>query len=933
MGEERIFRYLSRIAVTPRFEHAIRTIEELALRSGVRPDAFRSRLILKAGELPDPERAAVNLVRFLESGFSTSFLTDFQEHTVLLDVFLELVGQSQYLADILVRNPELLRWLTVSGEMRRTKTADDFRREASSAVVPFERGERKHDALKRLHRREMLRIGAREILGEADEGTITAELSALADAIVDTVLGVAHEELNRRLGWNCPSTLAVIGLGKLGGDELNFSSDIDLVFVYDKDGELAAEAGRMRTLHEYHARLAESALAALTEFTPEGHLYRVDLRLRPDGTSGPLAMSLAAYRSYYEARGATWERQMLIKARPIAGDGGVGASFMKDLVPFVFPRTSLRPPWEEIAEMKQSIERQHPGATNIKLGSGGIRDIEFLVQGLQLLYGGKDDVLRSSHTVRTMHALAERKIIDSTTADRLIDAYWFLRKVEHRLQLFHGAQTHDLPEEEVETSLLARKLGFASATHFRKVLDGHRAFVKDQFDMITGGREGKDTPSSRHLKTATPDHDRKRELRSVDEIIERSPMPVVLRPRLQSLLDSPAHAASLRQALTRPALREVLIRTLTLSSVLAERFLAEPLLWESLIGSATQLLGSSAPGWSFLLKEDVYRYRLFNETRSAVRFLSRRIGITSFGLELSRLADDIVNACADSIRSNASERTAAEGLALLAVGRFGSREMSVGSDLDLVLLYDGARTSADRAEHFAGALVRALSESGGAYRTDFRLRPEGRNAPLAVELGYLGEYLRSRAELWELIALKRSRVLLAHGDIVKKVTGILRSAPTRVIARPGSYLRKMRKRMADERSEKGATDLKVNAGGIADIEFIAQAGAWLKGITAARPTGEVLRAASASRHLRSGELKRLQEALNFLRHTEVVVRLNSTSTTSILPSDSTVMDVLALSTGRWDRRGFVAHLRATMKSTRTIFLEVMRRTDHLSART
>ena len=281
------------------------------------------------------------------------------------------------------------------------------------------------DAVKRIHRREYLRIGAREILREAGVRTTTAELSALADAVIEAVLEIGYADLCQRTGADFRPTLAAVGLGKLGGQELNFSSDIDLMFVYERDEPLAGLGERVQNTFDFYRRLAEFVVRTLSDITPEGRLYRVDLRLRPDGSSGALVMSCASTLTYYETRGQLWERQMLLKARIVAGNQETGTGWQTSLLPFLFPKTQLRSPLAEIAGIKRQIEARVGSEVNVKLGSGGIRDIEFTVQALQLLYGGANDRLRIRNTLDALQALESSRVLNPVEAASLREAYEF----------------------------------------------------------------------------------------------------------------------------------------------------------------------------------------------------------------------------------------------------------------------------------------------------------------------------------------------------------------------------------------------------------------------------------------------------------------------------------------------------------------------------
>jgi glutamate-ammonia-ligase adenylyltransferase len=331
------------------------------------------------------------------------------------------------------------------------------------------------NALRRFKYRQLLRIASRDLLGDADVTVTTEELAHLADACLDEAWRFSDAALRAQYGAPCaadgaPTGMTVVGMGKLGGEELNYSSDIDLMFVYGADGQTeGGPAGRLDN-GEYFSRLSRDLVAFLEAVTDEGAAFRIDLRLRPEGRMGPVILSLDGYRTYYAERAELWERQALIKARAAAGDPKVGARFTSLARDVVY-----RPGVDErivaaVRGMKREIDRslRRRGSTpdaetrgNVKLGRGGIREIEFLVQALQLLYGGDDPWLRERNTLKALFRLAERGYLAPDLVRTLSDAYAYLRTVEHRLQILHEFQTHTLPEGRAELGRLARRVGIA----------------------------------------------------------------------------------------------------------------------------------------------------------------------------------------------------------------------------------------------------------------------------------------------------------------------------------------------------------------------------------------------------------------------------------------------------------------------------------------
>ena len=303
-------------------------------------EEFSPALEQRLAGVPDPDMALTNLLRFIEATVSRSALfSDLLAYPSFLDLLLVLFGSSMYLSDILVREPGLFRWLSTTNAMGHGATAEELFQETQRIRSTFRETPRRFDALRRLHRREMLRIGSRDLIGRASLVQTTGDLSALADAVVDAAYGFLRADLEARYLLDHSPRFAILGLGKLGGRELNYSSDIDLLFVYEHECELKQRDGRIVRCEEFFNRLGEQLVVRLSEQSPEGTLYRVDMRLRPEAGAGPLARSLQSYLLYYEARGELWERQMLLKARVVGGSRELGQELIGKLLPFVYPRT------------------------------------------------------------------------------------------------------------------------------------------------------------------------------------------------------------------------------------------------------------------------------------------------------------------------------------------------------------------------------------------------------------------------------------------------------------------------------------------------------------------------------------------------------------------------------------------------------------------
>jgi len=439
-------------------------------------------LVAALGRLPDPDMALNNLERFAQKVIDRHFLLGlFRDNPRILHLALTIFGSSQFLSDIVVRQPQLFEWLLEPGVLHRPKSKADLAQEARQVVAGAPTLERKWIGLRRYKSQEILRIGLQDLVGRQNLVGITEELSNLADITLGTAYEYCRSELVRRhgspqvageAGRSRECSFVILGMGKLGGRELNFSSDIDLIFVYEEDGETAGadggSAGRLSN-QEFFRKLGEMLVRGMSESTPDGHLYRVDLRLRPEGRSGAIAASLRSCEVYYESWGQTWERQALIKARPVAGGPALGELFLRMVAPFVYRQSLDLTALDEIRAMKDrinlSVAQDQRARRNVKLGYGGIREIEFLVQGIQLLHGGKNPWVREPNTLRALHRLAGQGVLADPDYEALVRAYTFLRRLEHRLQIIHDRQTHTLPDDPQEIQSLGRRMGYHPPEH------------------------------------------------------------------------------------------------------------------------------------------------------------------------------------------------------------------------------------------------------------------------------------------------------------------------------------------------------------------------------------------------------------------------------------------------------------------------------------
>ncbi|HKR79223.1 MAG TPA: hypothetical protein VJR69_05925, partial [Nitrospira sp.] len=459
----------------------------------------------------DPDQALNHWERLLETVTRSTFLDYLRSSPRMLDLLSTIFGNSDSLAFTIIRDPMLVYWLAEEDVLSKSSTRDGLERALQKQLARLTVTELKLVVLRRFRRREMLRIGVRDLLRLADVPDTTAALSDLAALLIHAAYEIIDADLRRQYGrpmhkngqgkW-VETGFAVIGMGKLGGHELNYSSDVDLIYVYEShDGETratgaAAAAGISN--EEYFEILSRELTKALSEPTREGHVFRVDLRLRAEGSVGQLARSLEDYRKYYATRGQIWERLALVKAWPVAGSGAVGKAFINIVRPFIFGRSTLKPGLpaamgviEDVRAVKEMIDAKMAGRghehRNVKLGTGGIREIEFLLQTIQVLAGKESPALVNRSTLGSLKAFAAQKILSAKQEGALRDAYLFLRDVEHKLQMVHDLQTHSLPDEALELERCAIRSGYAisdrpsAVNRFQADLRAHTKFVNDLF--------------------------------------------------------------------------------------------------------------------------------------------------------------------------------------------------------------------------------------------------------------------------------------------------------------------------------------------------------------------------------------------------------------------------------------------------------------------
>ncbi len=427
----------------------------------------------------DPDQALNYLERFTKAAVSKIlFLSYLKENPRTLELLAKIFGGSPFMSEILIRDPHYLYWVSDPEILYKNRKKRDLMRDLSIALKYLRTEEKKLDILRIFKRKEILLIGIRDLMRISDvEGTL-ASLSILAEVLIQKAYETCKLSMSREHGTpfcrdssgrKIRAGFAVIGMGKLGGGELNFSSDVDLIYIYSSDRE-GGSKNRSRTgpvsisKAEYFKHLAQKITRALSDVTDEGYLYRADLRLRPEGRTGNIANSLGRSRKYYALRGETWERIAMLKAWPVAGDRALGARFISMIRPFIFGRPFDGNAITEVRRIKERINQKMSdrglSRRNVKLGSGGIREIEFIVQTLQVSFGRRFPVIHKRNTLNALSALVKKMLISEEEYTFLSEAYIFLRDVENKLQMVYDFQIHSIPTKEEELKACALRMGY-----------------------------------------------------------------------------------------------------------------------------------------------------------------------------------------------------------------------------------------------------------------------------------------------------------------------------------------------------------------------------------------------------------------------------------------------------------------------------------------
>ena len=843
------------------------------------------------------------------------------------DGLVALACASRSLSSAIVADDSLLDPLRDPDDFARERTVESYR--TSWDDVP----EQDAQTLRRWKRRELLRVAVRDLLGTADMPAVGRELAALAAVCLEAALAIVDPAVR----------FAVIGMGKLGGRELNYASDVDVLFVHDGDADAAEHTAR-------------SVLGTMTSSSEYGIVFRTDANLRPEGRQGPLTRTLESYASYYDGWARTWEFQALLKARPVAGDRALGAEFMALTTPRVWPDRLEPDAVREIRAMKERAEeiteRKGLAERELKRGRGGIRDIEFAVQLLQLVHGREDESVRSPTTLDALQELAAGGYVDRTDADRLDRAYRFLRTVEHRIQLYDEQQTHVIPSDEQARIRLARVLGYRDSPertalerfeaehreHQRTVRSIHeRLFFAPLLETLAGaGALSPEAAQERLAAFGFADVERTRA--AVRELADgltrrsrvmREMLPVILEwlsetpdpdlglLQLRRLVEGPARSASLAVTFRdAPGAAERACHLLGASRVVGEALRRHPEFVDTLDDDEALAVESTraelvADAFDTLewrgdeeqRREGLRRFKRRELLRVATRDLLGYARLEATERELTVLAEASLEAALASLRPTLP-------FAVIGMGRLGAGELSYASDIDVLFVYAGeSPADYDAAEQIAARLVQeigATTAEGQTFRIDARLRPEGNQGPLARSIGGFRAYYEQWGLPWERQALTKARFVAGDAALGAEFRAV---ADGFVYQRPMTEddvreIRRMKARIERERIPPGEDPqfhLKLGRGSMSDVEFTVQLLQLVHG--GEHPELRVPGTIDALARLRAGgflddaDAEVLEESYRFCERARNARYLQTGQPSDALPGDPAELERLALLLG------------------------------------
>jgi len=849
-----------------------------------------------------------HLAESADADMAFSYFDDFLKNLTSKSTIFELIGsfdtigkilfgvfsQSNSMSIYLVSNPENIFWLIENETMSTNKNRDKYYKDVKKHINLAKNSEQKEYILREYRKKEYLRIAVREIIKACDFKDTLKEISNLASALTEAALDVAKEKIEKRYKY-IKNGFSVIGMGKLGNGELNFSSDIDLLFVH-KENEFG----------EYYNRLAQTLVSILNDNKAGGFVYRVDTRLRPGGVSSPLSLTIDEYENYYSTFGQIWEKMALVKAYPVAGNLNLGFDFIENIKPFVYKKSIDIKYVEEIRSLIFKIRKYNrykesefikSEKMDIKKGVGGIREIEFICNYFQLLYGGKHSELQHKGTIDVLYIIDKLGLLSKDSVKVLIESYIFLRKIEHKLQLLDEQQTQKLPKEKEELTILAKKVDMSFDGFLKKysiLTDRVHKIFKDIFitddkfpalsmiDDIDGFLQEHDIKNHYNVANIIVSSVKKYIAKKIDKKI------------IQEIFDYSFRFVKIPALFENFVIGIGMINPTYIATLFDNKEIFRTLVKLLSIGYGEKISKNAEFFEDILNLSSVDRIELTSKDRVELLTSSALLNKKDYSLKILKPISEFAEKI---IRLTAKKYDKDKTLSIVAYGKLAVRELFVGSDLDIVFV------AKNDSYKYTSIVQKIVKELGRFYEVDLRLRPYGNKGLIVVDENYLEDYFINNAQSWEKQAAQKSKIVYA-GYNTKKLQNIYENF---IFSNHPSKedIYNMKKKIEDVKGK--GLDIKSFSGGITDIDFLSQYLCFKNGcILLALSTADMLDEIEKKNILSKESSEFLKEAYLFYSRILNTFRLFSKGS-QLSEKDMEILEFLTEEKGLKDKIMFYKH--------------------------
>ncbi|MBT8380306.1 MAG: hypothetical protein KJN64_13860 [Ignavibacteria bacterium] len=856
------------------------------------------------------QSSEANLLRIINGMYDkTFFLDECIKYPHYIEILLSVASNSNYLSDILVLNPEYFYLVVDPSRLSKKLDRSELNKEVKNRTSLYSSLDSKVHAIKTLKKKEILRIGLKDIFLKNDLSEITNELSILASSLTAELFSICYEFiLNKYKIEKVKCTYCIISLGKLGGNELNYSSDIDLIIFYDKETKIK---------YKYYSEILSEAIQLFLEkaaSSEAGFLYRVDLRLRPDGKSSAVCRSIREYLDYYETRGRVWERQMLIKVDFLAGNKKIYEQFINYLASFIYPASIFNSPIEQMKKLKKISEEEIGKRENIKIAPGGIRDIEFIVQGLQLLNGGLKESLKTGNTLTAISKLKAAKLISKEEYKLLTWAYIFYRKIEHYLQLMNNKQTHIIPERGKIIEKLSYYLKFQNLTEFRKKVGDYQKQVRAIYNSILETpiskastkaalseikfnnhqkalndfqflREGKGLTISRKFDKQTVEGFGKIEILLI-EYLRKSQDPDLTLSNFVRIIKNADFPSIWFQEFQDKEFFNSFLKLCEYSQISIDLFAEDKELREIFL---------SREIFKVINTSTIKNYKI----KKVLFLLSSKLTLVL--LSTSEASELIGNFVQEKIKNIAGEFVKNKkwkvDYFIAVLGSTSTGSMSFTSDIDLIFAARNIQKHKKLEQNFQD-LLKLLRDSLSPFSVDCRLRPEGDSSQLVWELTDYKKYFQNRARIWELQSFIKAKFICGNKRLYN---GLVNSYLKRIEKLKREEILKgineiRTKAISTFPKEMQLIDLKKNSGGLNDIEHITHYFILSNSVKVKNAVGKSTPNILIELSKTKGEkklLKSLADNYIFLKELDMFNQIATNSRTSKISEETERLDKLA----------------------------------------